>query len=249
MEASPAQLIEFFNGFKQSVIPLFQRPYEWKQREWEALWQDILERYQAEKDFSHFMGAIVTMPAKSVPVGVSKYMIIDGQQRLTTLSLLLCAIRDALPSEARQYRNRIQNHYLTNDGYEDWEYLKVLPTQSDRTDFRLLVLSQSPDESSNIFAAYRYFRKQLGGKDGDGESIDPKRVLETLERRLAVVSINLGESDDPYLIFESLNFKGSPLTQADLEPVPKAYAVVRLRGRLYRNRSRYFAPVSRRSIN
>ena len=216
MEASPAQLIEFFNGFKQSVIPLFQRPYEWKQREWEALWQDILERYQAEKDFSHFMGAIVTMPAKSVPVGVSKYMVIDGQQRLTTLSLLLCAIRDALPSEARQYRNRIQNHYLTNDGYEDWEYLKVLPTQSDRTDFRLLVLSQSPDESSNIFAAYRYFRKQLGGKDGDGESIDPKRVLETLERRLAVVSINLGESDDPYLIFESLNFKGSPLTQADL---------------------------------
>ena len=123
------------------------------------------------------MGAIVTMPAKSVPVGVSKYMIIDGQQRLTTLSLLLCAIRDALPSEARQYRNRIQNHYLTNDGYEDWEYLKVLPTQSDRTDFRLLVLSQSPDESSNIFAAYKYFRKQLGGKEMSGNNLKVSGII------------------------------------------------------------------------
>jgi uncharacterized protein with ParB-like and HNH nuclease domain len=72
MEASPAQIIEFFNGFKQSVIPLFQRPYEWKEREWSTLWQDVLERYEAEKDLSHFLGAIVTMPAKSVPVGVSK---------------------------------------------------------------------------------------------------------------------------------------------------------------------------------
>ncbi|MBY0513567.1 MAG: DUF262 domain-containing protein [Gemmataceae bacterium] len=101
MEAKPAKLIEFFSGFKQSVIPLFQRPYEWKAREWEILWKDVLEQYESEKETSHFMGAIVTMPAKSVPVGVSKYLVIDGQQRLTTLVLLMCAVRDALPGDAR----------------------------------------------------------------------------------------------------------------------------------------------------
>jgi hypothetical protein len=218
MEASPAQIIEFFNGFKQSVIPLFQRPYEWKEREWSTLWQDVLERYEADRDLSHFMGAIVTMPAKSVPVGVSKYMVIDGQQRLTTLAILLCAIRDELADDAKPQKKRIQNHYLTNDGYDDWEYLKILPTQlsGDRAVFRTLVLAETTDGASNIFTSYKYFRSRLKGKTTEGETIDPKRILEVIERRLAVVSINLGESDDPYLIFESLNFKGSPLTQADL---------------------------------
>ncbi len=158
------------------------------------------------------------MPAKSVPVGVSKYMVIDGQQRLTTIAILLCAIRDELPEDAKPQKKWIQNHYLTNDGYEDWEYLKILPTQlsGDRAVFRTLVLADATDGSSNIFEAYKHFRQCLKSKTSEGEPIDPKRLLEVIERRLMVVSINLGESDDPYLIFESLNFKGSPLTQADL---------------------------------
>jgi hypothetical protein len=218
MEASPAQIMDFFNGFKQSLIPLFQREYQWGQTKWDALWQDIMERYEAEKDLSHFMGAVVTMPAKSVPVGVSKFMVIDGQQRLTTIAILLCAIRDELPEEAKPQRKRIQNHYLTNDGYEDWEYLKILPTQlnGDRLVFRSLVLCEPTNTESNILAAHSYFRKRLNGKSSDGEAIDPIRLLETIERRLIVVNINLGDADDPYLIFESLNFKGEPLTQADL---------------------------------
>jgi hypothetical protein len=219
LEASPAKIIEFFNGFKQSVIPLFQRPYEWKQRDWDILWQDLMELYEEENDnVNHFMGAVVTMPAKSVPVGVSKHMVIDGQQRLTTLAILLSAIRDLLPEDATPERNRIQNHYLTNDGYKDWEYLKILPTQllDDRSVFRSLVLSQLIEGDSNILAAYRHFRRRISGKASDGTPIKPAKLLEIIERRLIVVSINLGETDDPYLIFESLNFKGAPLTQADL---------------------------------
>jgi hypothetical protein len=178
----------------------------------------VLERYEAEKDLSHFMGAIVTMPAKSVPVGVSKYTVIDGQQRLTTIAILLCAIRDELPEDAKPQKKRIQNHYLTNDGYEGWEYLKILPTQlsGDRTAFRTLVLAEATDGPSNIFAAYKHFRTRVKGNTNEGEPIDLKRLIEVIERRLTVVNINLGEADDPYLIFESLNFKGSLLTQADL---------------------------------
>jgi uncharacterized protein with ParB-like and HNH nuclease domain len=85
------------------------------------------------------MGAIVTMPSKSVPVGVAKHLIIDGQQRLTTLALLLCAIRDELPPDAKVERARIQNHYLTNDGYDNWDHFKLLPTQDDRECFKGLI--------------------------------------------------------------------------------------------------------------
>src|SRR6202035_4040409 len=69
---------------------------------------------------------------------------------------------------------------------------------------------------SQFKKAYEYFRKRLRDQVGDGESIDPKRILEIIETRLMVVMINLSDTDDPYLIFESLNFKGSPLEQADL---------------------------------
>ncbi len=67
---------------------------------------------------THFMGAVVTMPARSAPVGVSKFLIIDGQQRLTTISLLMCAVRDALGADQQGARRRIQQFYLTNDGSE-----------------------------------------------------------------------------------------------------------------------------------
>ena len=215
MEASPTKVIQFFNGFKQSVIPLFQRRYEWEKKHWATLWNDTLERYEAEKEVDHFLGAIVTSPAKSVPVGVSKFLVIDGQQRLTTLAILLCALRDSLPPEAKE-RNRIQKHYLLNEDYGDWDHLKLLPTQTDRDAFKALVLDASETPVSRMRDAYEFFRKCVAGKDSDGNAIDACRLLNTIEHRLMVVSINLGDADDPYLIFESLNFKGSPLTQADL---------------------------------
>jgi len=218
MEAFPSQIIQFFNGFKQSVIPLFQRPYEWKVPNWQTFWEDTLERYESSTDASHFMGAIVTMPARSVPVGVAKHLVIDGQQRLTTLALLLCAIRDELPPDAKVARTWIQNHYLTNDGYEGWDYLKFLPTQDDRDGFKILISSEGNLESSalQMHKAYEYLRHKIKQGDSDGNSIDVSKLLETIERKLVIVNINLGETEDPYLIFESLNAKGSPLTQADL---------------------------------
>jgi len=85
MEATPTPVINFFSGFKQNLVPLFQRPYTWADKQWQTLWEDILSFYDCEDNdlkSTHFMGAIVTMPARSVPVGVSKFLVIDGQQRL-----------------------------------------------------------------------------------------------------------------------------------------------------------------------
>ena len=164
---------------------------------------------------THFMGAVVTMPARSVPVGVSKFLVIDGQQRLTTIVILLCAIRDELNSSDSAPKRRIQNFYLTNDGFEGLDFFKLLPTQGDRPAFSPLIQGAVlPD--SQFKKSYDFFRRRLRDPDEDGQPTDVKKILEIVESRLMVVMINLSDIDDPYLIFESLNFKGSPLEQADL---------------------------------
>ena len=225
MEASPARVIQYFNGEKQNLIPLFQRPYTWKEENWRTLWNDVMVQYDLGDSSTHFMGAIVSVPARSVPVGVSKYLIIDGQQRLTTVSLLLCAMRDSLDANSAA---RIQEVYLTNRFREPEDLLKFVPTQSDRSVYSEIVIDRKvPDDGSLMVEAYRYFKTQLvTGKDGNGDDVSPDKVLTTLEHSLQVVMINLGESDDPYLIFESLNFKGEPLTQADLV---RNYVLMRFR--------------------
>jgi hypothetical protein len=216
MEARPCPIIEFFNGTKQMMVPLFQRQYEWSKPNWETLWDDLLERYDdTGGTLTHFTGAIVTSPARSVPVGVSKYLVIDGQQRLTTVALLLCAMRSLMEPGTPRYRKITR--LLVNEDDADLDHYKLLPTQPDRPPFIALVEGK-PEEAGEgrMFEAYTYFRRRLQAKHGEGETIDLERLANTLQDRLTVVTIHLSESDDPYLIFESLNAKGAPLTQADL---------------------------------
>src|SRR5215475_12041280 len=107
MEATPTLVINYYSGFKQNVVPLFQRPYTWSEKQWRTLWEDILSFYdypETENRATHFMGAVVTMPARSVPVGVSKFLVIDGQQRLTSIAVLLCALRSFLDPATPKYR-------------------------------------------------------------------------------------------------------------------------------------------------
>lgn len=135
MQATPARVIEYFDGEKQNLIPLFQRPYRWPEERLQTLWDDLMVQYDMGDTGTHFMGAIVSVPARSVPVGVSKYLIIDGQQRLTTVSLLLCALRDCLDPNDPNTANTasyIQEVYLTNRFREPEDTLKFVPTQVDR---------------------------------------------------------------------------------------------------------------------
>src|SRR5450755_1265556 len=164
MEAAPTKIIDYFSGFKQNLVPLFQRPYTWEKPQWQTLWNDVYAFYGRDLEHTastHFMGAVVTMPAKSVPVGVSKFLLIDGQQRLTTVALLLCAIRDSLPSAESAAQRRIQVHYLTNDGYDGLDLFKLLPTQGDRATYSLLI--QKPSSvipNSQFTKAYAFFRQR-----------------------------------------------------------------------------------------
>jgi uncharacterized protein with ParB-like and HNH nuclease domain len=95
MHASETTIRKLIEGSKQYVIPLFQRPYSWKQKHWLTLWQDVVDLVDAPKARPHFFGSTVTAPARSIPQGVGKWLLIDGQQRLTTTQLFLAAIRDS----------------------------------------------------------------------------------------------------------------------------------------------------------
>jgi uncharacterized protein with ParB-like and HNH nuclease domain len=103
MQASETKLQQIIEGTKQYVVPLFQRSYSWRKLQWQQLWDDILELSTSENPRLHFMGSIVTMPTTSVPEGVTKYTLIDGQQRLTTIFILLCALRDQAKLSEEEY--------------------------------------------------------------------------------------------------------------------------------------------------
>jgi uncharacterized protein with ParB-like and HNH nuclease domain len=135
VEANPVRIIQYFDGTKQSVIPLFQRAYTWDKEKWSVLWDDIMAHYGTDGSTSHFMGAVVSIPVKTVPVGVNKHLVIDGQQRLTTLAIILAVLRDTVDTKAAE---RIDD-YLVNRHYDGPDRLKLLPTQGDRDVYKLLV--------------------------------------------------------------------------------------------------------------
>jgi len=214
MPTSAVRIIEYFDGRKQNMIPLFQRPYKWSKDNWDRLWQDILESSPA--DSPHFMGAIVSTPVTTVPIGVSKHLIIDGQQRLTTIAIILCALRPVLDEKTR---DRVQETLLVNSHDEgDDSYLKLFPTNADKLAYAALVMGKpKAQDDSQIHLAFDYFTEKIAAACGEDEGFTPTDILSKIENALRVVPINLDEkTDDPYEIFESLNGTGTPLMPSDL---------------------------------
>lgn len=172
----------------------------------------MLEQSRHDNGRPHFFGSIVTTPAKSVPQGVGKFLLIDGQQRITTVQVLLAAIRDfAGGAGDLKLRDRIDGQYLTNAYEEHDERLKVLPTQDDRSAFRAII-SKEDVPVGRLRSCHQYFTSRL-------ERLVPNQleaVHLAVVDRLSVVSITCDEHDNPHLIFESLNAKGEKLTPADL---------------------------------
>ncbi|MBA3016985.1 MAG: DUF262 domain-containing protein, partial [Desulfobacteraceae bacterium] len=133
MQAKETKLQDIIEGTKQYVIPLFQRTYSWEKKEWEILWKDLIELCEAENPRTHFIGSIVNMPTVSVPEGVAKFLLIDGQQRLTTIFVLLTLLRNkARELQKQDFAEEINNTLLVNPYKKDNDFFKLMPTQVDR---------------------------------------------------------------------------------------------------------------------
>lgn len=212
MQAKETKLQDIIEGTKQYVIPLFQRTYSWTSREWEVLWKDLVELCEMENPRTHFIGSIVNMPTVSVPEGVAKYLLIDGQQRLTTIFILLTLLRNkARENQNNRFADEINNTLLVNQYKDGMDYYKLMPTQVDRTTYQNLINGIPNEEENQLTRAYTYFEKKL-----KQVKLEPEKLKKVITSYFSVVSIVLDADDNPYLVFESLNAKGRPLTQADL---------------------------------
>lgn len=212
MQAKETKLQDIIEGTKQYVIPLFQRTYSWTNKEWDVLWKDLIELSETETPRSHFIGSIVNMPTVSVPEGVAKYLLIDGQQRLTTIFILLTLLRNkAREAQKQEFADEINNTLLVNPYKKDNDFFKLMPTQIDREIYKNFINGKANETENQLTRAYAFFEKKLRQVPLEHEKL--KKIITSC---FSVVSIVLDTDDNPYLVFESLNAKGRPLTQADL---------------------------------
>lgn len=212
MQAKETKLQDIIEGTKQYIIPLFQRTYSWTNKEWDILWKDLIELCEAENPRSHFIGSIVNMPTVSVPEGVAKYLLIDGQQRLTTIFILLILLRNkAREMQNQEFAEEINNTLLVNPYKKDNDFFKLIPTQIDRDTYKNLINGKPNETDNQLTRAYNFYDKKLKQIQFEHEKL--KKIITSY---FSVVSIVLDADDNPYLVFESLNAKGRPLTQADL---------------------------------
>ncbi|GAA8684949.1 DUF262 and DUF1524 domain-containing protein [Helicobacter pylori] len=213
MEADATTLLNFIkdNQKNQLVIPIYQRVYSWEKEQCKQLWDDIIKIGGDDKMDGHFIGSILYV-LDGITHSNNILLIIDGQQRLTTITLLLTALRNHLSDEVK--RKEIEDHYLINSDKDGDKKFRLILSESDKDTLLYLIDKdrRKPSEPSlKIMENFKLFEEWISNNTNKLETI-----FKGLEK-LMIVEIALGKGkDDPQLIFESMNSKGIELTQTDL---------------------------------
>lgn len=210
MKAEEKELLRFLEGTdKNFIIPIYQRNYDWKKENCKQLFDD-LENVIKKKLNTHFFGSIVCKPED-----MERIVIIDGQQRITTISLLLLAIYNNIKNNNIKVEgaldDKILNEYLINKYSPKEKKIKLKPIKKDQEAFELLFQNKINEFiiESNLTQNYEYLYKRVE------ESKYSVEDIYLAIKKLMVVVIQLHESDNPQLIFESMNSTGLDLTEAD----------------------------------
>jgi len=214
MKASAKKLLSIIKEPKQFVIPIYQRTYSWQSKQCVQMLKDIKAASDATQ--GHFIGSIVYFqPNIHTIAEIHQYMVIDGQQRLTTITLLIAALVKFIienpETDIGTTAKKLKNYYLFNAEEESDLYYKLLLTKRDKESLKCLLSNRPrPEKSSTrILENFEYFYKQLTTKNA-------ATVYQGLQK-LIVVDVALErDKDNPQLIFESLNSTGLNLSQADL---------------------------------
>ncbi len=219
MEAKAMKLLDFIGKSqeKQFVIPVYQRVYSWENEQCKQLWDDIVKTGGSDQIEGHFIGSIVFVHDGIYSTSHNDLLIIDGQQRLTTITLLLTALRDYLNDEDEFLQKfscqKIQNRYLINSDEKDDKRFKLILSEPDKDTLLYLIDKdrRKPSEPSlKIVENFKLFEEWVSNTD------KLETIFKGLEK-LMIVEIALEKGkDDPQLIFESMNSKGIELTQTDL---------------------------------
>ncbi|MCU1335912.1 MAG: uncharacterized protein JWO19_1493 [Bryobacterales bacterium] len=231
------------DGAKQFIVPIFQRDYSWETKQCLQLWNDIIRVGKDASTKGHFLGSVVYIAAEENTAGITRWLLIDGQQRLTTIALLMVALRDRLATEngspdEEPGAEAVDDYYLRNRyGKGDKRY-KLNLRRADHATLAALLDNKVPSESvsERIMENFQFLKEQVAGND-----------IQTIYngiKKLVVVDVCLARGqDDPQMIFESLNSTGVDLTQADLI---RNFVLMRLdeetQTRLYQD---YWQPIER----
>lgn len=203
--------------FNQYIVPIYQRTYSWGEKQCQVLWEDIIKISKKKNSDRHFIGSTVCYKADEIdlPGQIKKEIIIDGQQRITTLSLLMIAIARTYEKIGQDnIATVIRKNYLINEDGKDEERYKLLSTNQDKETYLALVdgiENELKNPSKPVLDAFNLFMSLL---EDDSEILQKAYVG---LQKLDLVYIGLSsESDNPQLIFESMNSTGLKLTQGDL---------------------------------
>jgi len=222
MKATEAKLLDFLKKSPQFVIPIYQRTYSWTERECRQLWDDILRTGRNNHVSAHFVGSIVYIEKGLYQVSSqSPMLVIDGQQRLTTVTLLLAALANALDKYDESSREpvdgflprKLRNYYLLNPEEEGERHYKLILSQTDRNSLIAIVGSQEQPKEHSLLVSqnFKLFEKWISEDKDEIEAVCKGLA------KLVIVDISLSrDQDNPQLIFESLNSTGKELSQADL---------------------------------
>lgn len=217
MKATEAKLLEFLKKSPQFVIPIYQRTYSWREAECQQLWDDIIRTGSDDAVLAHFVGSIVYVEKGLYSVSSqSPLLVIDGQQRLTTVTLLIEALARSLgesePLEGFSAK-KLRNYYLLNPLEDGERRYKLVLSQTDKASLIALLDSHPrPKENSiRVEANFEFFKSRVVALKDDLAALCKGLA------KLVIVDISLSrDQDNPQLIFESLNSTGRELSQADL---------------------------------
>lgn len=220
MKAEEVEVERLFKNGDQLLVPAWQRRYAWRQTQWDELWRD-LERLEEGADTSHFVGSVVLHAQEFLGLAseAHRFLVVDGQQRVATLTVLICAVRDRIArlqsSEAE--RTKVRESYtaqLLRNGELDVKYHPRLVLQEVDQAALVRIISGSVDAEPNTLLekAYIFFAGKLAARD----EVSAVRLLQMVRTRLSAVWVVLQPGDNAHRVFQTLNAGGKALEQVDL---------------------------------
>lgn len=234
LSANKEKLQSFMMGTNQFVIPFFQRSYVWKVENWNELWENITDEFReiqnGNNNSEHFIGTVIIKQKESQRVGALEYDLIDGQQRLTTVCLLLRAFYDV--TDDINLKNWIRTLLVFTDSYGQ-ENMRIIHSKVDREYFQKIILDTGSNEDiwgeytilkledmekqleieNKIKGGYAYFRKLI---EQDTDKAQIRSYINIILEKLPVIHMALSKEDDVQQIFDTINSLGVKLTTAEL---------------------------------
>lgn len=211
MRTDQEELWKSLENTQQIIVPIYQRKYSWKPHECKQLWDDIIQAANNNESKSYFIGTMVYVIDTTNPSNVSRYHVIDGQQRLTSIFLLLAAFRNFLDRSKNHTITKEEIHSLLINKFKPDQKYKLILTKSDDNTLKCIIDGEDYPEDPSIMIKnnFEYFEEMV-------TQVEPKLLCDGLHK-LKTVQITLdGKDENPQLIFESLNSTGLGLSKTDL---------------------------------